>query len=264
MVKLFQLYYKFLTMSMLPERKSLVSAVFSAFFRREAGFAARKVEYIREQRKTEAEETGMRDEEMRERFLSSEEIYPGRIIRVEKWQMALPNGQAAMREIVRHNGASAIVPVDEMGRVTLVRQYRVPIDECTWEIPAGKLDSPTEDPFRAAQRELEEETGLQAEAWRHLTTMYTTPGVCTEKIAIYLATNLSQHPAHPDEDEFLDLNRLPLSEAVAMCMDGRIRDSKTMVGLLLAHRALYAQDTPFFGARATPIQRPAAVSSSRE
>lgn len=206
----------------------------------------------------------MRDEELRETFLSSEDIYPGKIIKVEKWQVSLPNGQTAMREIVRHNGASAIVPVDEMGRVTLVRQYRTPLDQCTWEIPAGKLDTPTEDPFHAAQRELEEETGLQAAQWQHLTTMYTTPGFCNEKIAIYLATNLSQHPAHPDDDEFLGLNRLPLSEAVAMCVDGRIQDSKTMVGLLLAQRALYAQDTPVIGASATTIQRRTAVSSSRE
>ena len=206
----------------------------------------------------------MRDEEMRETFLSSEELYPGKIIRVEKWQMALPNGQTAMREIVRHNGASAIVPVDALGRVTLVRQYRVPIDACTWEIPAGKLDTPSEDPFLAAQRELEEETGLQAESWQLLTALYTTPGFCNEKISVYLATGLSQHPAHPDDDEFLDLYRLPLEEAVAMCMDGRIRDSKTMVGLLMAHRVLFAKDAPFAAAHAAPIQRPRAVSSSRE
>ncbi|MBR6184935.1 MAG: NUDIX hydrolase [Clostridia bacterium] len=204
----------------------------------------------------------MRDEELRERFLSGEEIYPGRIIRVEKWQVALPNGQTAMREIVKHNGAAAVVPVDGHGQVTLVRQYRTPVDECTWEIPAGKLDTPTEDPFHAAVRELEEETGLQAEHWQLLTAMYTTPGFSNEKIAVYLATGLSQHPAHPDEDEFLGLKKLPLTEAVAMCMDGGIRDGKTLVGLLLAHRALCAQDAPFLGASMTTIQRRAAVSSS--
>lgn len=206
----------------------------------------------------------MRDEEMRETFLSSEEIYPGKIIRVEKWQVSLPNGQTAMREIVRHNGASAIVPVDDAGRVTLVRQYRTPLDQCTWEIPAGKLDTPAEDPFDAAKRELEEETGLQAEHWQLLTAMYTTPGFCNERIFIYLATGLSQHPSHPDDDEFLGLNRLPLSEAVAMCMDGRIQDGKTLVGLLMAQRAVCAQDAPFFGASVTTIQRHTAVSSSRE
>ena len=141
------------------------------------------------------EQNMIRDEALREKFLSSEAIYPGKIIRVEKWQVELPNGETAMREIVRHNGASAIVPVDDQGMVTLVRQHRVAIGQCTWEIPAGKLDSPSEDPFAAAKRELEEETGLQAAEWRKLTSIYTTPGFCNEQIAIYLATGLSQRNA---------------------------------------------------------------------
>ena len=205
----------------------------------------------------------MKDEALQEKYLSGEDIYPGKIIRVQKWTVALPNGQTAMREIVLHNGAAAIVPVDDQGRVTLVRQYRTPLDQCTWEIPAGKLDSPSEDPFHAAQRELEEETGLQAETWKHLTTVYTTPGFCNEKIAIYLATGLSQHPAHPDADEFLGLNKLPLEDAVALCMEGKIQDGKTLIGLLMAHMALSAGDMPGLRA-AAPIQRFTAPASSRE
>jgi ADP-ribose pyrophosphatase len=205
----------------------------------------------------------IRDEALREKFLSSEEIYPGKIIRVEKWRVELPNGETAMREIVRHNGASAIVPVDEEGMVTLVRQHRVAIGQCTWEIPAGKLDSPSEDPFAAAQRELEEETGLRAENWKKLTSIYTTPGFCNEQIAIYLATGLSQRNAHPDADEFLGLTRMPLSEAVALCMSGEFRDSKTVVGLLMAHQALTAADKPVLDA-STAIQRFTNACSSRE
>jgi len=180
----------------------------------------------------------MHDDALRENFLSAEEIYQGKIIRVEKWQVSLPNGQTAPREIVRHNGASAIVPVDGSGQVTLVRQHRVAAGRFTWEIPAGKQ----EDPFLAAQRELEEETGLQAEKWQLLTCIDTTPGFCTERISIYLATGLSQHSAHPDADEFLHLAKMPLHEAVELCMKGELRDSKTVVGLLLAQKALQAQE----------------------
>ena len=178
------------------------------------------------------------DEDLQESFLSGEEVFHGKIINVEHWQVALPDGKTALREIVKHNGAVAIVPVDENGCVTMVRQHRVAIDRFTWEIPAGKLDTPTEDPFSAAKRELEEETGLRAENWQFLTRIDTTPGFCTERISLYLATGLSQHETHPDEDEFLHLTRIPLAEAAALCMKGDLRDSKTIIGLLMASRLL--------------------------
>ena len=203
----------------------------------------------------------MIDDTLRETFLSSEEIYAGKIIRAEKWRVRLPDGSEADREIVRHNGAAAIVPVDDAGNVTLVRQYRVALNKFTWEIPAGKLDSPTEDPFSAAKRELEEETGLQAEHWQLLNRVDTTPGFCTERIALYLATGLSQHPSHPDADEFLQLTRLPLDEAVALCMAGEINDSKTLIGLLMAQRALHAADMPALDTAAS-IQRMSRTASS--
>lgn len=204
----------------------------------------------------------MREDELRERFLSKEEVYNGHIIRVEKWQVALPNGGTAPREVVKHNGAAAIVPLDAEGYVTLVRQHRVAIDRLTWEIPAGKLDGPDEDPFCAAKRELEEETGLQAEHWQLLTDVFTTPGFCNEKIAIYLATGLSQHPSHPDADEFLGVTRIPLEEALALCMAGEIHDSKTLIGLLMADRALHSRDLPTAHVISS-IQRGSNVSSSR-
>ena len=203
------------------------------------------------------------DSQLRETFLSGEEIYPGKIIRVEKWQVALPNGDTAMREIVKHNGASAIVPVDGAGMVTMVRQHRVAIDKCTWEIPAGKLDSPTEDPFDAAKRELEEETGLQAEHWQKLTSMYTTPGFCNERISIYLATGLSQHPSHPDADEFLRIKKIPLDDAITQCMSWEIQDGKTLVGLLMAKQVLSLRDMPLMGAGAS-VPRYSAARVSRE
>ena len=178
---------------------------------------------------------------LREIYQDGETIYDGKIIRVEKWRVSLPDGREAAREVVIHKGAAAIVPVDAQGMVTLVRQHRVALDTFTWEIPAGKLDSVSEDPLDCAKRELEEETGLRAANWRRLSHVITTPGFCTEQISIYLATELSQHEAHADQDEFLRLNKMPLDEAVNRVMAGEFRDAKTCLGLLMAARVLADQ-----------------------
>ena len=183
----------------------------------------------------------MDENSIREIPFSSETIYDGKILHVERWQVTCHNGKAATREIVVHKGAAAVVPVYEDGTTLLVRQHRVAVDRVTLEIPAGKLDSVGEDPHDCAVRELEEETGLRAGRMTLLTSLLTTPGFCTEKIAIYLAQELSQGQTHPDEDEFLSLVRMPLEDAVAMIMHGEIRDSKTICGLLMAKEALAAQ-----------------------
>ena len=178
---------------------------------------------------------------LREVPVASETIYDGKILHVEKWTVTCPNGREALREIVVHKGAAAVVPVFEDGTTLLVRQHRVAVDRMTLEIPAGKLDSADEDPLDCAVRELREETGLAAERMTLLTSLLTTPGFCTEKIAIYMAQGLSQGETHPDEDEFLGLVRIPLEEAVAMVMRGELRDGKTICGLLMAREALRAQ-----------------------
>ena len=183
----------------------------------------------------------MDDSRLREIPSHTETIYEGSILHVEKWQVTCPNGHSAPREIVVHKGAAAVVPVFEDGTTLLVRQHRVSVDRVTLEIPAGKLDHADEDPLDCAVRELEEETGLKAEAMTLLTSVLTTPGFCTEKIAIYLAQGLSQGSTHPDEDEFLDLVRMPLDEAVDRVMRGDIRDGKTICGLLMAREALLRQ-----------------------
>ena len=181
------------------------------------------------------------DDSLREIYQDGETIYDGKIIRVENWRVSLPDGREAAREVVIHKGAAAIVPVDAQGMVTLVRQHRVALDTFTWEIPAGKLDSVSEDPLDCAKRELEEETGLRAANWRRLSHVITTPGFCTEQISIYLATELSQHEAHADQDEFLRLQKMPLDEAVNRVMAGEFRDARTCLGLLMAARVLADQ-----------------------
>ncbi len=180
----------------------------------------------------------MGDMAYKETVISGETLFDGSIMTVEKWRVRLPDGREADREIVLHKGAAAVVPVDAQGYVTLVRQHRVAIDEMMLEIPAGKLDYTGEDPFACAQRELEEETGLVAAKWQKLAHVVTTPGFCTERIALYLATELRQTASHPDADEFLNVLRMPLSEAIAMVNQGKITDAKTCLGLLMAQQAL--------------------------
>lgn len=180
----------------------------------------------------------MNDNELREVSFASEKIYDGKILNVEKWQVKCANGADAIREVVLHKGAAAVVPLFEDGTVLLVRQHRVAIDRMTLEIPAGKLDSADEDPLDCAVRELKEETGLTAKTMTHLNTIFTTPGFCTEKIALYLARGLTEGETHPDEDEFLSLIRMPLQEAIEMAARNEIRDAKTISALLLVDRLL--------------------------
>lgn len=176
----------------------------------------------------------MDDRALVETLVSKEVVYPGKIIRLEHWQVTLPNGESALREVVCHPGAAAIVALDEENRVILVRQHRIAVERVTMEIPAGKLDSAGEDPFDCAQRELAEETGLHADRWEKLFVLETTPGFCNERIHLYLATGLRQGECHPDEDEFVAVERVPLAEALHQVMAGGFRDGKTALGILLA------------------------------
>ena len=180
----------------------------------------------------------MGDEAIIERITGEERVFEGKLVKVGRMDVVLPNGKAAIREAVRHPGASAVVALDEDGMVTLVRQFRASVAQVLLEIPAGKLDSPDEDRLLAARRELREETGLTAENWVHLTDILTSPGFCDEKISIYLATGLSRGETDFDEDEFLNIVKQPLDELVDMAMRGEICDSKTLTGVLMAHNYL--------------------------
>jgi len=180
------------------------------------------------------------DHLIEEKILSEERVFEGKVVKVGVMQVTLPDGKPALREAVRHMGASAVVAVDDEGNVILVRQFRSALARVLMEIPAGKLDYKGEDRLEAAKRELREETGLLADNWVHLTDAVSAPGFCDEVISIYLATGLTVGEDEPDEDEFLNVIRLPMGELLDMAQRGEITDSKTLIGLLLAHRHLSA------------------------
>ena len=168
----------------------------------------------------------------------SEEIFDGVILHVFKDTVALPNGNPATREVIRHVGAVGVIPVTDDGKVIIERQFRYPLNRVITEIPAGKLDSFTEDRLSAAKRELEEETGYTAEEWISMGDYHPTPAYCDERITLYLARKLRQGQRHLDEDEFLNFEAVPLSDLVEDVMSGRITDGKTQVAVLKAARML--------------------------
>ena len=178
------------------------------------------------------------DERILEQTVATERVYVGLILHIDRLPNRLPNGKLAPREVARHVGASAVLPLDADGNVFLVRQYRAPVDRVLLEIPAGKLDSKNEDRLLAAQRELREETGLSAGKWTHLNDLLTTVGFCDEKISVYLARELHRGECHPDDDEFLNLVRMPFREALEMALSGEIQDAKTITALLMTDALL--------------------------
>ena len=175
--------------------------------------------------------------DLAEKKLRHVNTYKGIIVDVETDIVQLQNGAVTLREVVRHPGGACVVAVDADGLTATVRQYRYPFGERLLELPAGKLEY-GEEPLSAAKRELSEETGLEAERWIELGSLYTSPGFSTEKLYIYLALGLRQGAAHPDPNEFLDVERLPLEELVSRVERGEIHDAKTVVGILRAERYL--------------------------
>jgi len=171
--------------------------------------------------------------ELKETTLSSETIFTGRIIHVRRDTVALPNGKEALREVVDHPGGVCVLALDGQKRALLVRQFRYPYKELLRELPAGKLE-PGEDPYQAALRELREETGATASALRDLGCLYPSPGYCGEIIHMYLAETLDFGEAHLDEDEFLDVERVPLEQLTAEILSGELRDAKTIAAVLKA------------------------------
>lgn len=156
-------------------------------------------------------------------------IYEGKILKLRRDDARLPDGRPCVREIIEHSGGACVLYVKE-DKVLLVRQYRYAYGESLYELPAGKLEI-GEDPKNAALRELEEEAGVLAEELKLLFVMYPTPGYTNEKIYIYQAVSGKETAISPDEDEFLDVEYLPLDKVKAMLKNGDIRDGKTIVAL---------------------------------
>ncbi|BCS81204.1 NUDIX domain-containing protein [Anaerocellum diazotrophicum] len=178
--------------------------------------------------------------EFYEKTIDSTLIYDGSFISLKVDKVLLPNGNISQRAIVLHSGAAVVVPVDDDNNVILVKQFRKPIEKVIIELPAGKLDK-GEDPLECAKRELEEETGYKAREFIKLTEIYTTPGFSNEVIHVYLATDLYRGEAHTDADEFVEVLKIKMTDAILMVKKGEIKDAKTIIGLLFANMYLQEQ-----------------------
>ena len=172
------------------------------------------------------------DSHLIETPLASELIYDGKIVHLYRDTVTLPNGSPALREVIRHVGAVCVVPLTDEGEVICVRQFRYPHAKVILEIPAGKLDSKQEDHVAAALRELQEETGAHCEKLTSLGSLLSTPAFVDEVIDMYLAEGLTFGDTDPDEDEFLDVVRIPLKDMVDMILRGDITDAKTQAAVL--------------------------------
>jgi ADP-ribose diphosphatase len=174
---------------------------------------------------------------MKEDILSTETIFDGRIVHLRVHTVRLPDGRQSKRELIYHQGAVAIVAVDETQHVLLVKQYRIGVGRDIYEIPAGLLEE-NENPQDAISRELREETGYRPLNLESLGGIYVTPAYNTEYIHLFYASNYEDAPLEQDVDEFVEALRIPLPEALTMIERGEINDAKSVVALLKVARKL--------------------------
>lgn len=177
-------------------------------------------------------------ERMKETCKASKLIFDGRVVHLYVDDITLPDGNSGIREYIRHIGAVCVIPLTENNEVLCVRQYRYPFAEILTEIPAGKLDSREEDRAEAALRELREETGARCGRLTHLGKYYGSPAILDESIDMYLAEDLTMGECSLDEDEFLDVVKIPLSKLVDDVLAGKIPDGKTQIAVLRVNEML--------------------------
>jgi len=164
-------------------------------------------------------------------------VFRGRVLTLNLEQVRLPNGKVAELEIAHHPGGAAVVAIDAGGRVCLLRQFRHAAGGWLTELPAGKLDG-GEPPLECARRELAEEAGVRARRWEKLGEFYSSPGVLTEVIHLFLAHDLEPADASPEEHEVLEASWVPVQEAMDLAASGRLQDAKSVIGLLWARERL--------------------------
>lgn len=178
----------------------------------------------------------------------SETLLQGRVFKVRRDTLTTPDERETKLEIIEHNGSVVLVPLDKEGNLLFVRQYRHAAGKDLLELPAGTRDG--EEPFeKCAARELREETGLEAGSLQKVGEFYLVPGYSTEFMAVFLATDLKENPLEADEDEFLQVEKIPLKQAFEMAEQGRVQDAKSLAALFLARYHLekyfvYTHDDP--------------------
>ena len=176
--------------------------------------------------------------ELTEKTVEKQVVFEGVIVTVRRDKAELPNGRIVGREVVEHPGGVCVAPLTDEGELIFVRQFRYPYKEVVLELPAGKRDRNGEDPLTCGKRELLEETGATAAEYRYLGPLYPTPGYCDEVIHLYLAKGLTFGDACPDEDEFVEVERIPLEEAVQMVLRNEIPDANTQVAIMKTYLLL--------------------------
>ena len=178
--------------------------------------------------------------ELYEKKINSKQIFDGVVVKLFVDDIELPNGKPSKREVVRHPGAVCVLPIDDCGNAIMVKQFRYPFSDVLLEVPAGKLEK-DEDPYDAVIRELEEETGAKAKTVEYIGSVYTTVAFTDEKIYMYLATGITFKEAHPDEDEFVEVVKMPFDELYQRVMSGELTDAKTVAATLKTKLLLDAE-----------------------